>query len=62
MPEGILIIDWDEFEGGYVSYKYPDLKIPDNLEVVNISKSFNCKTTSGKKAIYVLKNMVLPFF
>jgi len=37
-------------------------KIPDNLEVVNISKSFNCKTASGKKAIYVLKNMVLPFF
>jgi len=36
-------------------------KIPDNLEVVNISKSFNCKTASGKKAIYVLKNMVLPF-
>ena len=37
-------------------------KIPDNLEIVNVSKSFDCKTTSGKKAIYVLKNMVLPFY
>jgi tRNA nucleotidyltransferase (CCA-adding enzyme) len=37
-------------------------KIPDNLEVVNLSNSFNCRTSSGKKAIYVLKNMVLPFF
>ena len=37
-------------------------KIPENLEVINISKSFNCKTTSGKRAIYVLQNMVLPFF
>ena len=39
-----------------------DDKIPENLEVVNIANSFYCKTISGKRAIYVLKNMVLPFF
>ncbi|MFX1339237.1 MAG: hypothetical protein ACFFDK_11560 [Promethearchaeota archaeon] len=37
-------------------------KIPDNLEIVNISKSFNCKTSSARRTIYVLTNMVLPFF
>ena len=42
MPDGILIIDWDEFEGGFVSYKYPDLEIPDNLvQLLQISHSFN---------------------
>ena len=37
-------------------------KIPDNLEVINISKSSNTKTSSGKKTLYVLENMVLPFY
>ena len=42
MPEGILIIDWDEFEGGFVSYKYPEILIPDNLvQLLQISHSFN---------------------
>ncbi len=42
MPEGILIIDWDEFEGGFISFKYPDMKIPDNLvQLLQISHSFN---------------------
>lgn len=42
MPEGILIIDWDEFEGGYVSFKHPDIQIPDNLvQLLQISHSFN---------------------
>ena len=36
-------------------------KIPENLCVVNISKSYEARTTSGKRAIEVLKNMVLPF-
>lgn len=36
-------------------------KIPENLEIINISNSFECKTSSGKKAIYILKNMILPF-
>lgn len=35
-------------------------KIPDHLEVVNISTAFNTKTTSGKRAIYVLENIILP--
>jgi tRNA nucleotidyltransferase (CCA-adding enzyme) len=36
-------------------------RIPQNLELINLSKSFGCKSSSGKKGIYVLKNMVLPF-
>ncbi|MFX1316832.1 MAG: hypothetical protein ACFE9T_13305 [Promethearchaeota archaeon] len=35
-------------------------KIPENLEIINISKSFTVNTSSGKKAIYILKTMVLP--
>ena len=38
----------------------PD-KIPDNLEIVNISKASSSQTSSAKKALSVLKNMVLPF-
>ena len=36
-------------------------KIPDNLKIVNISNSKDTKTLSGKRCIYVLLNMVLPF-
>ena len=43
MPEGIFIIDWDEFEGGVISLKYPeDLEIPVNfVQLLQISHSFN---------------------
>ncbi|MHA1104748.1 MAG: hypothetical protein ACTSPN_03405 [Promethearchaeota archaeon] len=41
---------------------FTKLKLPDNFEVRNISKSVNATTVSGKKAIYVLRNMVLPFY
>ena len=37
-------------------------KIPENLELVNLSKSFKVKTSSGKKAIYILEQMIIPFF
>ncbi|MFX0186545.1 MAG: hypothetical protein ACFE8A_02290 [Candidatus Hodarchaeota archaeon] len=37
-------------------------KIPEYLNIVNISISFDVKTTSGKRAIYILKEMVLPFY
>ena len=37
-------------------------KISDNLELVNISISIKVITSSGKKAIHVLKKMILPFF
>ena len=37
-------------------------KVPENLEIINISKFVNVKTSSGKKAINVLLNMVLPFY
>jgi len=35
--------------------------IPDNLKVVNLSNSKETVTRSGKRSIYVLVNMVLPF-
>ena len=37
-------------------------KLPDNFQVLNISKSFNASTASGKKAITVLTEMILPFY
>ena len=36
-------------------------KLPDNLRVVNLSNAKGVKTLSGKRSIYVLVNMVLPF-
>ena len=36
-------------------------KIPDNLSIVNVSNSKGIKTVSGRRCMYVLLNMVLPF-
>jgi len=36
-------------------------KIPENLKIINISNSKGTKTNSGKRCIYVLLKMVLPF-
>jgi len=36
-------------------------KIPDNLRIVNLSNSKETVTRSGKRSIYVLVNMILPF-
>jgi len=36
-------------------------RIPDNFKITNISKSSEIKTKTGNNAIYVLRNMVLPF-
>ncbi|TXT65645.1 MAG: CCA-adding enzyme [Promethearchaeota archaeon] len=36
-------------------------RIPENLDIVNISNSKYAKTKSGRKTLYILKNMVLPF-
>lgn len=43
MPRGLAVIDWDEFEGGYVAYKFPTaIQIPENLiQLLQISHSFN---------------------
>ncbi|MFX0034408.1 MAG: hypothetical protein ACFE9I_02060 [Candidatus Hermodarchaeota archaeon] len=37
-------------------------RIADNLQFINISISFKTHTSSGRKAVYVLKNMILPFY
>ncbi|MFX1409453.1 MAG: hypothetical protein ACFFA6_03815 [Promethearchaeota archaeon] len=56
---------WVETKRQFTSFSYflrnfIKEKVPENLEIINISKSFNVKTSSGKKAIYILKTMVLP--
>jgi tRNA nucleotidyltransferase (CCA-adding enzyme) len=35
--------------------------IAENLEIINISQSYDCKTVTGKQTIYLLLNMILPF-
>ncbi|UCD00625.1 MAG: hypothetical protein JSV23_06970 [Promethearchaeota archaeon] len=37
-------------------------KIPDNLTTNNISDAFKTKSSSGKKAINILKNIILPLY
>ncbi|MHA1775641.1 MAG: hypothetical protein ACTSWC_02640 [Promethearchaeota archaeon] len=43
MPRGIVIIDWDAFEGGIISFKYPEtLDVPTNLvQLLQISHTFS---------------------
>ncbi|MFX1237418.1 MAG: hypothetical protein ACFFAS_19380 [Promethearchaeota archaeon] len=36
-------------------------RIPDNLLILNIAKSGGITTSTGKKALFVLKNFVLPY-
>ncbi|MFX0059090.1 MAG: hypothetical protein ACFE85_03650 [Candidatus Hodarchaeota archaeon] len=36
-------------------------KVPENFEIINISQANNVKTSSGKRALYILTNLVLPF-
>ncbi|MFW9970523.1 MAG: hypothetical protein ACFFDF_10005, partial [Candidatus Odinarchaeota archaeon] len=37
-------------------------RIPENFRVINCSGAFNSITSSGKKAINILKNIILPFY
>jgi len=43
LPKGIVIIDWDEYEGGVISWKYPDeIDVPINLvQLLQISHTFS---------------------
>jgi len=57
---------WIESEREYTEFlklvkNFVKNKIPENLTVVNISESFDVKRDSGKRAIYTLINMILPF-
>ncbi|MFX1399552.1 MAG: hypothetical protein ACFFAS_21205 [Promethearchaeota archaeon] len=45
----------------YLNYFIKNKKI-DNLKLINLSKSSKVRTSSGKKTIYILEKMVLPFF
>jgi tRNA CCA-adding enzyme len=37
-------------------------RIPENLDVLNISIALEAKTLSGKRTLYILENMILPFY
>ncbi|MFX0024523.1 MAG: hypothetical protein ACFE9S_19570 [Candidatus Hermodarchaeota archaeon] len=37
-------------------------RIPDNFTIINCSNAFNATTSSGKKAIHILKTIILPFY
>jgi len=50
-------IDFYQFLNDFISKK-----IPENLIITNLSNSYNARTSSGKKTIEILKNMVLPFY
>ncbi|MHA1915209.1 MAG: hypothetical protein ACW97V_12665 [Promethearchaeota archaeon] len=61
--EGFL---WVEVQRKFTSFliflkNFIEVKLPANFEVINISNILNTKTSSGKKALTILKNMVLPF-
>ena len=47
----------------FVEYlkNYITNKIPDNFRIINLSNSKKTATRSGKRSIYILVNMVLPF-
>ncbi len=49
--------DFSSFLKSFVSDK-----IPDNLSIINLSEAIHTKTSTGKKAIYVLETMILPFY
>ncbi len=48
---------FSEFLNNYINNHTPQ-----NFSITNCSNAFNTKTSSGKKTINVLKNMVLPFY
>ncbi|MFX1376106.1 MAG: hypothetical protein ACFFA0_09860 [Promethearchaeota archaeon] len=48
--------DFSEFLKEFVKNK-----IPNNFKIINISSAFNTINPSGKKAINILKNIILPF-
>jgi len=50
-------IDFHAFLNDFITEK-----VPENLIITNLSNSYNVRTSSGKKTIEILKNMVLPFY
>ena len=57
---------WVEVQREFTNFlnflrKFIETKLPDNFKVINISNALNTKTSSGKKALTILKDMVLPF-
>ncbi|MGV9203386.1 MAG: hypothetical protein ACOC44_05115 [Promethearchaeia archaeon] len=57
---------WTETERKYAKFlnfleDHIPQKLPKNLKLKNISDGRHAKTMTGKRALYVLENMVLPF-
>ncbi len=62
--EGFLWVETQREFNNFSNFlnKFVKNKIPDNFNVVNISNAFHTVSSSGKKAINVLKNIILPFY
>ncbi|MFX0077591.1 MAG: hypothetical protein ACFE96_19270, partial [Candidatus Hermodarchaeota archaeon] len=61
--EGFL---WVKSERDYSSFKeflvdFIKDKVPNNLKIINLSNPDGAKTRSGRRSIYVLLNMMVPF-
>ncbi len=61
--EGFLWVKTERKHVNFIDFliEFIKNKIPQNLHVINVSNAYNAITSSAKKALYVLKNMVLPF-
>jgi tRNA nucleotidyltransferase (CCA-adding enzyme) len=42
--------------------KFIEGKVPKSLQVINLSKALKVQTKTGKKAIYLMKEMILPIY
>lgn len=61
--DGFLWVDTERKHYRFIDFLEESInnKIPKNLEVINLSNSDEVKTISGKRTLYVLTTMVLPF-
>jgi tRNA nucleotidyltransferase (CCA-adding enzyme) len=61
--DGFLWVEVQRKFTDFLSFlkNFIEIKLPANFEVINISNVLTTKTSSGKKAITILKDMVLPF-
>ncbi|MHA1804752.1 MAG: hypothetical protein ACTSU4_09475 [Promethearchaeota archaeon] len=63
IKNGFLWVETVRTHHQFLSFLQDHVKknLPSHLKLVNLSNAFNVKTDSGMQALYVLKNMILPF-
>jgi tRNA nucleotidyltransferase (CCA-adding enzyme) len=62
--DGFLWVEVQRKFTDFLSFlkNFIEVKLPANFEVINVSNVLTTRTSSGKKAITILKDMVLPFY